>query len=185
MSTPTHFKLIYSGGGPYILATRSSAFAWLGTEGLSAGDASRYKNDYERACDVKDYAGAIAGSPNEILVIDDLPYEMMWLSDSPNTGLLIKWIGADSDEQVQAALKDVDTESFEDFPLQIELAEPELFLFDSAWRLANIGDNYLKLMLQPGRYAVSTLIYEPNDRVSLHLIRLKRIPELAGPGAAS
>jgi hypothetical protein len=157
------------------LAAKSSALAWLGTQGLSAGDKSRFDNDYQRACDVKDYAGVISGIPNEILVIDDLPYEMMWLSDSTDIGLLVKWIGADSDEQVQAALQDVNMDSFEDFPFQIEVAEPTLFLFDSAWRLADIGDNYLELKLQPGRYAISMLNYEPNDRVSLHLIRLKRV----------
>lgn len=177
MSTPTFFKWINSGGGPYILATRSSALAWMGTQGLSAGDESRYENDYERACEGKDYVGVIAGSTHAIWVITE-PDETAWQSSAPDDLLLIKWIGADSDEQVQAALKNLDTDSFENFPLNIEVPESELLMFDSAWRLADIGDNYLELTLQPGRYVVSTLNYEPSDRVSLHLIRLKRIAAL-------
>lgn len=175
MSTPTSFKWINSGGGPYILATRSSALAWLGTQGLSAGDESRYENDYQRACEGKDYASKIEGKLSDCLVIGDLPDPLTIMPTSECEALVVKCLYTDTDEQVQAALKDVDTDSFEDFPFQIEVAEPVLFLFDSAWRLADIEDNYLELNLQTGRYAVSMLNYEPNERVSLNLIRLKKI----------
>ena len=184
MSAAT-LKWIYSGGGPYILATRNNALAWLGTQGLSAGDGSRFENDYERACESKDYASKIEGSLSDCLVIGDLPDPLTILPTSECEALVVKCLYTDTDEQVQAALKDVDTDSFEDFPFQIEVTESKLFLFDSAWQLADIGDNYLELTLQLGRYAVSALNYEPNDRVSLHLIRLKRIAELAAPAFAA
>lgn len=171
----TALKWIYSGGGPYLLATRTSAFAWLGTQGLSAGDGSRFENDYQRACDVKDYASIIEGKPSDCLVIGDLPDPLTLMPISECEALIVKCLYTDTDEQVQAALKDVDTDFFEDFPFQIEVAEPELFLFDSAWRLADIEDNSLELNLKTGRYAISMQNYEPNERVSLHLIRLKKV----------
>ena len=177
-------KWIYSGGGPYILATRNNALAWLGTQSLSAGDGSRFENDYERACESKDYVSVIPGKSHEILVIGE-PDETAWLSREPDDILLVKWVGADSDQQVWEALQCLDFEWFETLPIRFTVFEPKMFLFDSAWQLADIGDNYLELTLQLGRYAVSALNYEPNDRVSLHLIRLKRIAELAAPAFAA
>ncbi|MHB1215311.1 MAG: Imm21 family immunity protein [Thiobacillus sp.] len=178
MSTPTPFKWIYSGGGPYILATSSSAHAWLGTQELSAGDRSRYENDYQRACESKDYVSVIPGKSHEILVIGE-PDETAWLSRAPDDILLVKWVGADSDQQVWEALQCLDFESFETLPIRFSVFEPKLFLFDSAWQLADIGDNYLELTLEPGCYGLSVLLnYKPDDRLWLDLIRLKRFAAL-------
>lgn len=92
-------KWISSYGGPYILATKSSSLAWLALQGNST-NTNVGLNDYERACQIKDYAGVITGIPHEIVVIADLPNEITWIGKSPVDGLLVKWIGADSDDQV-------------------------------------------------------------------------------------
>lgn len=150
----------------------------MGTQGLSAGDASRYENDYERACESKDYVSVIAGSTHEILVIGE-PDETAWLSRAPGDILLVKWVGADSDQQVWEALQFLDFELFETLPIRFTVFEPKMFLFDSAWQLADIGDNYLELILEPGCYALSVLLnYKPDDHLWLHLIRLKRFAAL-------
>lgn len=156
------------------MATSSSAHAWLGTQGLSAGDASRYENDYERSCESKDHVSVIAGSSHEILVVGE-PDETAWLRRAPGDILLVKWVGADSDQQVWEALQRLDFESFETLPVSFTVFEPKMFLFDSAWQLADIGDNYLELTLEPGCYGLSVLIYRPDDRLGLNLIRLKKV----------
>ncbi len=174
----TTFKWITSEGGPYILATRNSALAWLGIQGLSAGDESQYDNDYERACEVNDYVSVIAGTSHEILVVGNGPEDTAWLSRAPDDILLVKWIGADSDQQVWEALQCLDFESFETLPISFTVFEPKMFLFDSASRLVDIGDNCLELTFEPGCYGLSVLNYKPNDRLELDLIRLKKVKAL-------
>lgn len=173
-------KWINSGGGPYILATKSSAVTWLGTQGLSAGDENRYENDYLRACEGKDYVSVIAGSTHEILVITE-PDEIACLSREPDDILLVKWIGADSDQQVWEALQFLDFESFETLPVNFSVSEPEMLLFDSAWQFADIGENCLELTLEIGCYSLSVLIYRPNENLWLDIIRLKKITNLSQP----
>jgi hypothetical protein len=167
MNIPS-LKWIYSGGGPYILATKSSALAWLGVQGLSAGEVSRYESDYLRACEGKDYVSVIAGDAHEILVITE-PDEISYLSRAP---------GGDSDEQLWEALQFLDFESFEILPVNFTVSEPEMLLFDSAWQLADIGENCLEIPLELGCYSLSVLIYRPNDHLWLDIIRLKKIANL-------
>lgn len=170
-------KWISSGGGPYILAAKNSAHAWLGTEGLSAGDKSRHVDDYERACEGTSYVNVIAGSSHEILVVTE-PDEIACFSRASDDILLVKWIGADSDEQVRKAIQFLNFELFETLPVSFSISEPEMFLFDSAWQLADIGENYLKPTFEPGCYSLSVLIYRPNDDLWLDIIRLKKITSL-------
>lgn len=173
-------KWISSCGGPYILATKRTSLTWLGSQGVSVSSGGSCANDYERACGIKDYAGTIVGNPHEILVLGDLPNEMTWISRSSNDGLLVKWVGADSDQQVLDALQSLDFETFKVLPFYFEIAESELCLFDSVWRFGDIAENHLEVFLEPGRYAVSVLNYEPNEQVWLHLIWLKRTETATG-----
>lgn len=169
-------KWITSGGGPYVLATKHSALSWLGTKGASAADREPPASDYERACQINDYVGVVAGDPNLVLVITE-PDEIAWFSIAPDEGLLVKWIGADSDEQVLETLRGLDFGAFKEFPLRFAIVEPALFVFDSARKLVDIADNHLEFSLEPGMYAISLLEFKPNERVWLQLIRLKREPK--------
>jgi hypothetical protein len=167
-------KWISSCGGPFILTTKSTALNWLGIDGVSARESVGCNNDYEIACQVIDLVGKIHGSPNEILVMGDLPNDLAWVRRSDEEGLIVKWIGADSDEQVLNSLQDVNFDNFKILPISIEFEETELLMFDSASKFNEIEDNYLQISLKPGEYKISFIDFQPNENIWLHLFHLKR-----------
>lgn len=171
----SQLKWVTSGGGPFVLMAVDAAREWLGVSGKSCNSIGEGKNDYEIACSIRDYAGLIKAGLHDILVVDDLPNDITWISRTSIEGLIVKWIGAYSDEEILDSLTHLDFSCFELLPFSFNVSSPELVLFDSAYRLSQTGDNRLGVQLEPGVYQVSFLNYDPNDRVSLNLLRLKRL----------
>ena len=168
----THW--INSNGGPYILASNHAASLWRATNGISADNNDEHANDYRRACEINGYAGVIQSDDRSILVIDDLPSDLAVYLNTDTEAVLVKWVGAESDEKIWAAL-DAEME----FPFQIldfyfQITDSELVIFDSSELFADVGENKLLLKLSPGAYSVEVLNYEPHDQLILQLFRLRR-----------
>lgn len=179
-------KWITSYGGPFICIARRSADSWEGIEGLSLPideeafrgfDRSRLgpfgHTDYGWACLCDDYASLLPGRVDEAIIVGDLPYPLLWHPLGETAGLLVKWAGADSDEQVAAHLPEA-VRAECDAPVAVFDVTGELIVFDAACMLAETGDNHLCLHLKPGRYAVSPARYVATD-IELHLLKLELV----------
>jgi Immunity protein 21 len=169
----TELKWISSFGGPFILTSESSAEQWFGIDGSSA-HAENDSSDYERACAAHGYVSKIDGSPHDVLVLNDGPEDITYASYSPSSGLIVKWMGADSDIQIINSLRDVNLASFTEIPLAYDVHETNLVAFDSSQTLTEIGANKLSISLNIGTYRFSYLKYAPCDSLSLLLIHMER-----------
>lgn len=170
----SEIKWISSFGGPFIMASRSSAAQWLGIDGSSALVEDDFSSDYDRASAVQDYAAKIQGNPYEILVLNQGPEDISWVRYSSSSGLIVKWLGADSDEQVVESLKFVNLGEFQELPIRFDIYENNLFFLDSSQTMSEIGENHIEIALTAGSYRISYLNYSPNDRLSLLLIHIER-----------
>ncbi|MFF0163698.1 Imm21 family immunity protein [Streptomyces sp. NPDC005263] len=134
---------VRSMGGPLIVVPESSVNAWGGcTEaGSVLGDADG-RDDYDRACEVEDWAGAIAVGTGAVtaLVLADEPAKTCFL---PEKLLFVRWLAADSEAELFAAadavLADPDT-AWEDGGLWV--ADGPAVLMDSAEAGADLGVDY-------------------------------------------
>lgn len=177
VSNGANLKWISSFGGPYLCTSPELAKKWLGTEGLSfQGIQGDVATDYELACGTRDYAGLLGERFCRLLVIGDLPEQLCWIAVSGEEGIFIKWIGADSDEQVLSVISDMQKQQFTVLPVSFLVESDSLVVFDSACKADELEDNFLAPELLPGIYSVSYLNYEPDDFLMLNVIRLRKEP---------
>jgi len=131
--------------------------------------------DYGWACfdHEPDYVHLLPGALDDALIISDLPSPLAWHPLAEHTGILVKWVGADSDEQASAHLTKLDCEDFDAPAVHFSVAD-ELVVFDSASTLAEVDDNHLSFHLKPGRYAVASKTYSGPD-IELQLMKFERV----------
>ncbi|MEU3071518.1 Imm21 family immunity protein [Streptomyces sp. NPDC006906] len=130
-------------GGPLIAVPESSVDTWGGCteDGSVLGDADG-RDDYDRACEVQDWAGVIAvgGGATTVLVLADEPAMTCFL---PEKRLFVRWLAADSEAELfaaaDAALADPDT-TWEDSGLWV--TDGPAVLMDSAEAGADLGVDY-------------------------------------------
>ena len=146
---------------------------WKATLGKSVRSDDEAGDDYSRACAVGGYVGTIEGAGGQILVIGDLPNDLMVYRNTESEAILVKWVGADSDAQILEALDSDRDLPFVPGNIRLELTVPELTIFDASCLLDEVGSNRLNLTLSPTIYTADVLNYEPNDRLMLQLIRLR------------
>lgn len=169
----THW--INSNGGPYILASNRVASLWRATNGISVDHGDGCANDYQRACEINGYAGVIQSNGESMLVIGDLPSDLAVYLNTDTEVVLVKWVGAESEEQILAAL-DVERElPFQRLNFDLKITESPLVIFDSSELFADAGENKLSLKLSLGTYSVEVLSYEPHDQLMLQLFRLRKL----------
>jgi hypothetical protein len=130
-------------GGPLIVVPESSVTAWGGCteDGSVLGDADG-RDDYDRACEVEDWAGVIAVGAGAVtaLVLADEPAKTCFL---PEKLLFVRWLAADSEAELfaaaEAVLADPDT-AWEDGGLWV--TDGPAVLMDSAEAGADLGVEY-------------------------------------------
>ncbi len=149
---------------------------WRGTEGSSVLITDEnIATDYELACQTRNYAQLLNENIDRILVIGDLPEQITWKAISSEEGVFVKWIGADSDDQIMSAFPNILVQQFTELPISFLVESESLLVFDSACKLDELGENFLVADLIPGSYSVSYLNYEPDESLILNVIRLHRI----------
>lgn len=173
MNEPNNIKWISSDGGPYVLASVSSASNWRGQYGSCIRVERDGTTDYDRACQITDHVGIISGTPHDVLVISE-PDQLAWMSDDCGGGVIVKWIGAESDEQVLSGLRSVDLNEFDLSKIHFEVNESPLHLFDAANDFSSGKCDFLQIEISPGIYSVSTKNFEPSSDLWLFLIRLSK-----------
>ncbi|MFE6050966.1 Imm21 family immunity protein [Kitasatospora sp. NPDC056446] len=151
---------IDSEGGPLVLVPEAALGAWTGCAGA----------DYDRACGTDGHLGLLDVGGAQALVLGEEPASTTYL---PEQGLLLRWVAAESEEAVLAAL-----------PRALRLAawEPEtvwevaggpVYLFDAGWTGAeSAAEGRLRLDLAAGRHRVRAAYVEPDGETSVMLVRL-------------
>lgn len=131
--------------------------------------------DYDRACDVSDYAGVIDVSDGNGLVLGDEPMSTSWWpAPALRGGMFVRWNCGESDEAVLRHLRDLSDKWFEPTSLVFRVDDPEHCLFDSASPGQRIRqDESIKVMLAMGLYAIDTALYKPDSQTFLVIHKLR------------
>jgi hypothetical protein len=161
-------RWIESGGGPLLVLPSSLLPDWGGTDSPGSGAAA---TDYDRACDVSEYIGAIAVGEGQGLVLGDMPMPAAWWAES--AGMLVRWMAATSEEAVLEVLRDPSLDPAWEREATFACVDGSLVLFDSAYPGTGLPPDVARISLTPGRYAVETAVLEGDD-TSLVLHRFVR-----------
>ena len=187
-----------SNGGPLLLVSGEYLSSWRGIwpppDGQHIEAQFRWSGpdepatDYDRACDVTGYLGLLDIGAGQGLVLGDEPHSTAWQplpaggNDDDISGLLIRWVYANSDFDTFAALEYVPRDAWRDDGLALDVGHEPLYLLDAAYGGSALeGEDHLTIHLPPGRYSIATTEYEPDDHTRLLLHRLTRMSS----GAAS
>jgi hypothetical protein len=127
--------------------------------------------DYDRACDVEGFVGLLPVGDTRALVLGDDPASTTYL---PEHGVFVRWCAAESEDEllsvVPAALADAvwEPEAHWNVPGPV-------VLFDAAWPgAASENTDHLRVVLEPGRYAVRAARVEPGPETWVGLVQLRR-----------
>ena len=89
--------------------------------------------------------------------------------------MFVKWIGADSEEQVLSSIDHILRQSFTQLSIRFSVKQSRLIAFDSTCQLRELEENHLEFDLPVGLYSVSFLNYAPDDSLSLNVVRLRQM----------
>ncbi len=147
---------INSTGGPLVCASPVAGRAWRGTQGSSIGGA---RSDYERACDLTDYVGAIACGLSQVLVLGDEPLQSAFVVKDEDV-LVVRWVSCVSSERAAYAIAQLPSAlpSIED-STKFYLNDRDLLMFDAALDGINPA-NCASVNLSPGVFTVTTEKYK-------------------------
>jgi hypothetical protein len=176
-------KWIDSAGGPLILIADKTVGLWSGILKRSAyltnvdEDANDFLDpdeaDYGKACLIEDYLGLVMVDDEEVLVLGDEPMltTFFFSQDKP---VLARWFYGEDKEFVDNTLLNIDLSSINnwEFALTFNLMSNKQFLFDSACSKSMIDkkqEDCLHINMNPGRYKLSTSVYEPDSKTKLIL----------------
>lgn len=182
-----------SNGGPLLLVPGEFLSAWRGIVPPSTGQHIEAKfrsfpdepaSVYDRACDVEADIGLLEVGAGHGLVVGGDPCGAAWLaSEEPSSeankresgGILVRWVYANGEADVIAALEHVPESAWKDSGLTLTVGSEPLYLLDAAYNLDDLrGDDHLTIHLQAGTYSIATAEYEPDAHISLILHRLTR-----------
>ncbi len=184
---------VLSYGGPLLLVPGEHLPSWGGVEPPADGRRIEAQfrfngpdepaTDYDRACDVEGWLGLLNIGDGYGMVLGDEPLSTAWQpataagdGGDDTGGLLIRWVYANSEAEVIAALAHVPQTAWRDEGLVLSVGHEPLYLLDAACPGSELeGVSYMTIQLPPGRYAIATAEYEPNSHTSLLLHRLTRI----------
>jgi len=155
-------KWLNSLGGPLILLPEELVGHWRGMDG----------GDYDRACAVDDYVGLVDVNTGTGLVLDDEPLQTCWSALSAESGMLVRWVHADSEASVTNALRNVPASIWEVTRLRIRTESGKFLLFDSVLSGKEVEDSLL-IAVRPGIYAIDSAEYRPDAKTCLILHRLR------------
>jgi hypothetical protein len=160
--TGTPLKWIQSAGGPLILIPTVARPRWRGTSGAPS--------DYDRACGVEGYVGVIEKDGDQVLVLNDAPFQTA-LARLDGRPCLVRWVHAPSLRDAESSLAAMAPAHLRG-PLEsvtIRLGSAPLVLMDAGASGEEPGDT-LEWELEPGLYRVQVYEFspEPDTRFLVH-----------------
>ena len=184
------FAWLTTYGGPSIIIGKNNLKHWSGVGSIEASREFKFDevedfmnpelSHYGQACEIENLVGIIKNSeiPEPILVIADEPNPTTILTDTVNTRILIvKWNYGESEEEFESFIsfrKLVNLENWQ-VEFEVELLKKNYVLVDAT--ITGFDTKYepmLKFEIEPGKYQVSTRMYEPNEDTSMFLHKLSR-----------
>ena len=149
-----------------------ATFRWMGP-GMPA-------TDYDRACDVEGYLGLLDIGAGQGLVLGDEPDSTAWQSfgtsgdrEEVTGGILIRWVYANSEADVMAAVDHLPASMWVDDGLEFSVGREPLYLLDAACDASCLDDDdHLTIYLPSGRYTLATADFEFEVHTRLLLHRL-------------
>jgi hypothetical protein len=169
-------------GGPLILLAREHLHAWEGadfpTDGRMVEAYIRWNpvgpaTDYDRACDLDDYAGLIDVGCGKALVLGDEPLMTTWLP-LEDGGLLVRWVYADDEEVVIAAARRVPNDAYLDTGLTLSVGQSSLVLFAASESGRDKIYPRIEFQLPSGSYRILTGEYAEDARTAIICHRLQK-----------
>jgi hypothetical protein len=173
---------ISSNGGPLILLEEDLLPHWSGTDPPRDGrvldtrfrlDILSVATDYDRACSADGLIATLDVGTGTALVIGGEPLDTKWVRLKDDEGYLVRWLFADSDADVDAAVLGVPAHLFSKADLHIQIGGP-MRLFDSAFPGDQIVTSSALVEVSVGTYAVATAEYSPDSHTSILLHKLQR-----------
>ncbi|WP_459649668.1 Imm21 family immunity protein [Kitasatospora sp. Ki12] len=159
---------IDSEGGPLVLVPGTALAAWTGCAGA----------DYDRACRVDGFTGPLDVGGAQALVLGEEPMSTAYL---PEQGLLLRWMAAESEEAVLAAVPQALRLASWEPESAWEVPDGPVYLFDAGWTgEESAAEHRLRLDLPAGRHRVRAAHVEPDEETMLVLVRLEAADEDPG-----
>jgi len=170
-------------GGPLLLVAEEYLLAWTGAANPSPGRKVEAQfrwnpdgpaTDYDRACDVDDWLGLIDVAQGKGLVLGGgEPFMTTWLPLSDG-GLLVRWVCADSEEELIAAAHVIPDSAYVDSGLFLHVGDSPLVLLAACESVDDQIYPRFQFRLLPGEYSIVTSEYDADENTSLICHRLKR-----------
>ena len=154
-------------GGPRVLLPTQDVPRWIGELGNKPTPNAGL---YALACSVSAYCAIIRPWGTPIIVFGDDPSDIYWLPDKDG-GLLVRWVGAESLEQLMTFAKAVsETDNWTD-QIEWDAQSADYTLMDTC---TFVGDTAPKIAipLTAGRYIIKSQ-YAESDSVMTIVQRLE------------
>ncbi|MEU8923980.1 Imm21 family immunity protein [Kitasatospora sp. NPDC048545] len=152
---------IDSEGGPLVLVPGTVLGAWTGCAG----------SDYDRACGIDDHIGLLDVGRTQALVLGDEPASTTCL---PEQGLLLRWVAAETEEAVLAAVPRALRRAAWGPASTREVPDGPVYLFDAGWTgEESAAEGRLRLDLPTRRHRVRAALVEPDEETTVVLVRLE------------
>jgi hypothetical protein len=164
---------IKSAGGPLICVERELAHCWRGAIRTNAGiDAPALSlSDYDRACRIREYLGAIDLEKGRALVLGDMPLETSVWKDATDSPFIVRLFYIDPGTDVPQVLRRIGDLLFVDLEeaINFEIASGQMVIFDSAYPGGDQAKKDLFFECAPGKYRILTKMINPDSRTSMLL----------------
>ncbi len=149
-------------GGPRVLLPTQDVERWINELG---NEPTPDDGLYGLACSVSDYCGIIRPWDTPILIFGDDPTDIYW---SPKTdgGLLIRWVGADSLEQLTAFAESVADAGNWTERIEWDAQFTNYTLMDTC---TSVGDNAprIAMTIPAGKYVIESQYAESDDVLTI------------------
>jgi immunity protein 21 of polymorphic toxin system len=172
---------VESNGGPLLLLPEALLSDWCGSDDppLWRQVQSRFRfnpegvaTDYDRACDVSGFVGALEVGEGFGLVLGDEPLPTVWIPAPFGGYLARRYVGEDSAVSLALSLLNR-IESWQVEVIFKIVGEP-LILFDAAEPGTDITGDRLIIPVETGDYRLDTALIGPKEMPLLRVHRLSR-----------
>ncbi len=164
-------KWITSDGGPLICIGQSTVNSWRGIDGLGqyGSKLGAYRNDYERACAIRDYVGIIPVSERFGIVLGDMPLETTVMMSPERSPLIVRAFYSEPNADIasmiaswrmEKRLKEVES-------VRVSNVEANWYMFDSAYPGYLGLEKCLTFTLPINTIIINTFEFKPDHNTFL------------------
>lgn len=165
----SRLKWLETLGGPHLLVSTESLRSWNGLERAFDHLSSEDISDYARACRIKNWVGMIEVGESNALVLSGDAGAISWISNSDSIGgLLVQWIGADSEQQILEGIENGSvlnclTDSNAERLIYSVNGSGLMYLIDSVDSGKDLRQPYINIDMTAGEYLVESGYFEDPD----------------------